>query len=73
VALRKVLAFSLVIDYVGAGLSFRQASHILCSTADRTGLGKLKGMRENEVVKFVRAVVGMNLHALVDLLNNREC
>jgi hypothetical protein len=69
---RKVLAFSLVFDYVGAGLSFRQASQKLSSTA-RTGLVKLKGMRENEVVTFVRAVVGVNLHALAHLLNNREC
>jgi hypothetical protein len=41
--------------------------------AERTGLVKLKGVRENEVVKFVRAVVGINLYALSDLLNNREC
>jgi hypothetical protein len=73
VTVRKVLAFSLVIDYVGAGLSFRQSSHVLSSAAERTGLVKLKGVRENEVVKFVRAVVGVNLHALSDLLNNREC
>jgi hypothetical protein len=68
----KVLAFSLVIDYVGAGLYFRQASHTLSSTADNTGLDKLKVMRENEVVKFVRAVSGVNLHALAGLLDNRE-
>jgi hypothetical protein len=69
----KVPAFSLVIDYIGAGILFQQASHILSSTADRTGLAKLKGVRENEVAKFVRTVVGVNLHALSDLLNNREC
>jgi hypothetical protein len=68
----KVLAFSLVIDYVGAGLSFRQASHTLSSTADHIGLDKLKVVWENEVVKFVRAVVGVNLNALVDLLDSRE-
>jgi hypothetical protein len=73
VTIRKVLAFSLFIDYIGAGLSFRQATHIFSSTADRTGLAELKGVRENEVVKFVRIVVGVNLHALSDLLNNREC
>jgi hypothetical protein len=38
VTVTKVLAFSLVVDYIGAGLPFRQASHILSSTADRTGL-----------------------------------
>jgi hypothetical protein len=73
VTVRKVLAFSLFIDSVGAGLSFRHVSHILSSTADRTGLVKLKGTQENDVVKFVRAVVGVNLLALADLLNNREC
>jgi hypothetical protein len=41
VTVRKVLAFSLVIDYVGADLSFRQSSHVLSSTAERTGLVKL--------------------------------
>jgi hypothetical protein len=68
-----VLAFSLDIDYIGTGILFQQASHILNSSADRTGLAKLKGFRENEVEKFVRTVVGVNLHALSDLLNNREC
>jgi hypothetical protein len=37
VTVRKVLAFSLVIYYVGDGLSFRQAGHILTSTADQQG------------------------------------
>jgi hypothetical protein len=73
VTVTKVLAFSLVIDYIGAGLSFRQASHILSSTADLTGMARLKGVQENEVAKFVRTVVGVNLRALSDLLNNREC
>jgi hypothetical protein len=80
VTMRKVLAFSLVIEYVGAGQSFRQASDISSSTTDRTRLDKLRGMRENEVVKFVnlttsfsRAVVGVNLRAVEDLLKNREC
>jgi hypothetical protein len=44
---RKVLASSLVIGYVGAGLIVRQASHILGFTADRKGLLKLNGAREN--------------------------
>jgi hypothetical protein len=73
VTVRKVPAFSIVIDYIGAGLSFRQASHILSSTADRTELAEMKGVRENEMVKFVRIVVGVNLHAMSDLLHNREC
>jgi hypothetical protein len=45
----------------------------LSSTADRTGLVKLKGVWENKVVKFVRAAVGVNLRALSDPLNNQEC
>jgi hypothetical protein len=49
---RKVVAISFVIDYVGAGIFFRHASHILSSTTDRTGIVKLKGVRDNEVVKF---------------------
>jgi hypothetical protein len=42
---RKVLAFSLVIDLIGAGISFRQANHILSSIAVRTGLAKPKKVR----------------------------
>jgi hypothetical protein len=56
VTVRKVLAFSLVIDYVGAGLSFRQENQL---HRGPHRLVKLKGIPENEVVKFVRAVVGM--------------
>jgi hypothetical protein len=72
VTVSKVLTFSLVIYYIGAGLSFRQASQNLSSTADRTGLAKLKGVRENKVAKFFRTVVRVNLHVLSDLLKNRE-
>jgi hypothetical protein len=41
VTVRKVLAFSLVIENVGAGQSFRQASHISSPNADHTGLDKI--------------------------------
>lgn len=72
VTVRKALAFSLVVDRVATGVPFGQASQILRSIADRTGLLKLKVVRENEVIKFVRAVVGAKLHALVDLLSESE-
>jgi hypothetical protein len=61
VTVRKVISFCLVIDYVGSGLSFRQACYVLRATAERTVLHKLKGVIEQEVCHNVRVVVGINL------------
>jgi hypothetical protein len=36
-------------------------------------MASLKVLRENEVVKFVRAVVGVTLNELSELLKSREC
>jgi hypothetical protein len=73
VTTKRVMAFFLIIDYVGAGLSFRQAATVLSSTAERTGLHKLRGTREADVARFVRAAVGINLQIISDLLTRKDC
>jgi hypothetical protein len=67
-----VMAFKLTIDYVACGLSFRQASNILTHTATRTGLHKLRSVREQDVAAFVLAVVGINLDKIASLLRRNE-
>jgi hypothetical protein len=73
VTIKKVMAFALVVDYVGAGLSFRQACACLKATSDRTGLKKISGLREQDVCMLVRAVVGINLQKMSDLLRSKNC
>jgi hypothetical protein len=73
VTIKKVLAFSLVIDYVGAGLSFRQACACLKATSERTDMKILAGIREQDICQYVRAVVGINLQKMSDLVRNKEC
>jgi hypothetical protein len=73
VTVKRVMAFFLIIEYVGAGLSFRQAATFLSSTAQRTGLHKLRGIREADVARFVRAAVEINLQIISDLLIRKEC
>jgi hypothetical protein len=72
IVVKKVMAFKLTIDYVACGLSFRQASNILTHTARRTGLHKLRGVREEDVARFVRAIVGINLDKIASFLRRNE-
>jgi hypothetical protein len=62
-----VMAFGLTINYVASGLSFRQAI-ILTHTVTRTGLHKLRGVREEDVARFVRPVAGISLGKIASLL-----
>jgi hypothetical protein len=73
VTIKRVMAFFLIIDCVGAGLSLRQAATVLSSTAQRTGLHKLRGIREADVARFSRAAVGINLQIISDLLTRKDC
>jgi hypothetical protein len=73
VTIKKVMAFALVVDFVGAGLSFRQACACLKATSERAGPKKISGLREQDVCRFVRAVVGITLQKISDLLCSKEC
>jgi hypothetical protein len=66
------MAFNLTIDYISCGLYFRQASNILTYTASRTGLHMLRGVREDDVARFVRAVVGINMDKISSLQRSNE-
>jgi hypothetical protein len=59
--MKKVMAFELVVDYVGAGLSCSKACACFKATRERTGLKRISGLREQDVCRFVRAVVGITL------------
>jgi hypothetical protein len=68
ITVKKIMAFKLTIDYVAWGHSFRQASNILSHTATRIGLHILRGVREEDVARFVKAIVGINLDKISTLL-----
>jgi hypothetical protein len=44
VTIKKVVAFRLVVEYVEAGLSFRQPCNVLRATTTETNLGRLRGI-----------------------------
>jgi hypothetical protein len=73
VTIKKVSAFRLVVEYVGAGLTFRQACHVLQATAAEAKISKLRGIREQDVSRIIRTVVGVNLQKISDLLRSEEC
>jgi hypothetical protein len=68
VTVRKEVAFVLAIDYIRAGLSFRQAMTVLSSPAQRTGFHTLRVIHEADVARFVHAVIGINLQIQSDFL-----
>jgi hypothetical protein len=67
------MAFELVVDYVGAGLSVRQACVCLKATSERAGLKRIPGLREQDVCRFERAVAGITLQKMSDLFRSNEC
>jgi hypothetical protein len=69
---KQIMAFKLSIDYVARGLSFRHAANILTHTAMRTGLHMYRGVRKEDVARFVRAIVGINLDKISSLLRSNE-
>jgi hypothetical protein len=72
ISINKVMAFSLTIYYISCGLSFGQAYNILTHSASRTGLHMLRGVREEDVARLVRAVVGINLDNIPSFLRSNE-
>jgi hypothetical protein len=50
-----------------------QAATVLSSTAQHKGIHKLRGTREADVARFVRAAVGINLQIISDLLTRKDC
>jgi hypothetical protein len=71
--IKQVMAFKLGVNYVGAGLSFRQACACLKGTSERTGLKRISGLRKQDVCRFVRAVVGITPQNMSDLVRSNEC
>jgi hypothetical protein len=73
IVIKKKNAFSLIIRYVSAGLSFRQAQTVLQQTCNTTGLRNLAGVSEQNVREYVRAAVGINLQKISDILRGKRC
>ena len=59
-------------DYIGAGLSFRQAQTVLQVTKQHTNLTELSSINQETVANYVRVVCAINLQALSTLLSNNQ-
>jgi hypothetical protein len=66
------LQFSLIVDLVAAGLSFRQVESVLNAFKARTGLGKLGCINDTEIANKTRALCGINLQMISEILNSSD-
>lgn len=72
VTVKKVMEFMRMIDYVGRGISFRKESSFFTATATHTVLHMLREVHEEDVAKFVRAVVGINIQKSAYIMRHDE-
>ena len=72
VVVKNPLQFQLIVDYIGADLSFRQAQSVLQFTKQRTNLTELGSVNQEIVSNFARVVCAINLQALSSLLSDDQ-
>ena len=68
VIVKKQLQFSLAIDYLYAGLSFRQAARVLQLTKERSGLASIGACSDSTISKYARIACAVNLQNISELL-----
>ena len=68
--IKNSMQFHLVVDYVGAGLSFRQVANVINATKKRTNLSAIGSLSDTEVANYARVVCAINLQAISTILNN---
>ena len=64
------LQFSLVVDYLSIGVSFRMAVSILLRTKERTGLASVGSISEKKVRSYAGFVCAINLQRIKELLES---
>ena len=70
ITIKNPMQFHLVIDYVGAGLSFRQVENVVNATKKHTHLSTIGSINDTEVANYARVVCAMNLQTISTILNN---
>ena len=61
------LQFSLVVDYLSIGVSFRMAVSILLRTKEHTGLASVGSISEKKLRSYAGFVCAINLHQIKEL------
>ena len=59
--IKNSMQFHLVVDYVGAGLSFHQVANIINATKKRTNLSAIGSISDTEVANYARVICAINL------------
>lgn len=72
VTIKNPMQFHLVIDYVGAGLSFRQVNNVMQTTKKHTNLTTIGSINEIGVANYARVVCAINLQALSTIINDNR-
>ena len=68
--IKNPLQFSLVVDYLSIGVSFRMAVSILLRTKERTGLASVGSISEKKVRSYAGFVCAINLQRIKELLES---
>lgn len=69
VSIKNMLQFSLGVDFLSVGLSFRQAARVLLQTKERSGLASIGSCSESTISKYARIACAVNLQKIYDLLD----
>jgi hypothetical protein len=64
------LQFGLIVDFIAAGLSFRQVESVLNAFKARTGLAKIGCINDTGIANNARVLCGINLHMISQILNS---
>ena len=59
--------FSLAIEYLPAGLSFRQAARVMMGTKERTGLATIGSCSDYTIAKYARYICAISLQKISEL------
>lgn len=68
VLIKNSLQFSLAIDYLRAGCSFKQAARIMLATKERTGLAAVGSCSDSTISKYARFACAINMQKISELL-----
>ena len=72
VTIKNPLQFQLIVDYLAAGLSFRQVVNVVNITRKHTGMAKLGNVTIKTVSNYARIACAINLQRITNILNNKS-
>ena len=70
ISVRNNLQFTLVVKYIGAGLSFRQCSRVITDTKEATSLAQIGNINISKVITSTRYICAMAYQMISDTLGS---